>query len=170
LTLYECAQVTAPITIPQAAVDVYKGSWHNDWIYGVPLILLTIFLHVFVLGAVSRSVIRSYGNIRAKRFPMFIFAIVIGTSTLIAITLHAFETGLWAAAYLKIGAITSFRSSMLYSLGAMTTYGHENLDLAEHWRLMGAIEALNGWLLFGLSTAFLFEMIQKISPGRGEDC
>jgi hypothetical protein len=157
------------MTIPQAAVDAYKGSWHNDWIYGVPLILLTIFLHAFVLGAVTRAVVRSYINIRAQNHPQFTFAFVIGTSSLIAIALHAFETGLWAAMYLKIGALTNFRSAMLYSLGAMTTYGHENLDLAEHWRLMGAIEALNGWLLFGLSTAFLFEMIQKISPTRGNE-
>jgi hypothetical protein len=158
------------MTIPQAAVDVYQGSWHNDWVSGVPLILLTIFLHVFVLGGVTRSVVRRYGKIREQRYPQFTFAVVIGTSSLIAIALHGFETGLWAAMYLKIGALTNFRSAMLYSLGAMTTYGHENLDLASHWRLMGAIEALNGWLLFGLSTAFLFEMIQKISPSREQDC
>ena len=34
---------------------------------------------------------------------------------------------------------------------------------------MGAIEALNGWLLFGLTTAFLFGMINKVWPlSRGE--
>jgi hypothetical protein len=158
------------MTIPKEAVEVYQGSWHSDWVSGVPLILLTIFLHVFVLGAVSRAVIRRYSGMRAQSHPQFTFAIVIGTSSLIAIVLHGFETGLWAAMYLKIGALTNFRSAMLYSLGAMTTYGHENLDLAQRWRLMGAIEALNGWLLFGLSTAFLFEMIQRISPTRGEDC
>jgi hypothetical protein len=53
---------------------------------------------------------------------------------------------------------------MLYSLSAMTTYGHANLYLKDHWRLMGALEALNGMLLFGLTTAFLFAMIQTIWP------
>jgi len=46
----------------------------------------------------------------------------------------------------------------------MTSYGHENLDLAKHFRLMGAIEALNGWLLFGPSTAFLFSVIERVRP------
>jgi hypothetical protein len=55
---------------------------------------------------------------------------------------------------------------MLYSLSAMTTYGHSSLLLEDKWRLMGATEALNGWLLFGLSTAFLFSMIQEVSPQR----
>jgi hypothetical protein len=43
----------------------------------------------------------------------------------------------------------------------MTSYGHENLQLAPHWHLMGSLEALNGWILFGLTTAFLFTVVQK---------
>ena len=54
------------------------------------------------------------------------------------------------------------RSAMLYSVSAMTTYGHANLFLKEKWQLMGALEALDGMLLFGLTTAFLFAMIQKV--------
>ena len=45
---------------------------------------------------------------------------------------------------------------MLYSLGAMTTFGNHDLALDAQWRLMGSLEALNGWILFGLTTAFLF--------------
>ena len=60
------------------------------------------------------------------------------------------------------------RSAMLYSLGAMTTYGHKNLVLEDRWQMMGALEALNGMLLFGLTTAFLFAMIQHVwRPGEG---
>jgi len=36
--------------------------------------------------------------------------------------------------------------------------------LEEQWQLMGALEALNGMLLFGLTTAFLFAMIKKVWP------
>jgi hypothetical protein len=46
-----------------------------------------------------------------------------------------------------------YRSAMLYSLNAMTSYGHTNLSLEDRWQLMGALEALNGSLLFGLSIA-----------------
>ncbi len=53
---------------------------------------------------------------------------------------------------------------MLYSLNAMTSYGHADLLLASHWRMMGALEALNGWILFGLTTTFLFTVIQKAWP------
>jgi hypothetical protein len=44
----------------------------------------------------------------------------------------------------------------------MTTYGHATLFLEDRWALLGAIEALNGVLLFGLTTAFLFAIIQHV--------
>ena len=57
---------------------------------------------------------------------------------------------------------------MLYSLSALTTYGHASALLPDHWKMLGALEALNGALLFGLTTAFLFAMIQEFwSLGRG---
>ncbi|MGA8677439.1 MAG: hypothetical protein WB621_19670, partial [Candidatus Acidiferrales bacterium] len=56
------------------------------------------------------------------------------------------------------------KSAVLYSLEAMTSYGHENLFLAPHWRMLGALEALSGWILFGLTTAFLFAVIQRAWP------
>ena len=34
--------------------------------------------------------------------------------------------------------------------------------LKSNWHLMGAMEALNGWLLFGLTTAFLFAVLEKV--------
>jgi hypothetical protein len=89
---------------------------------------------------------------------------VLGATTLLATILHALEAAIWAVAYLLIGALADSRSAMLYSLGALTTYGHQSVFLEEHWRLLGTIEALNGWLLFGLSTAFLFWLIQEVSP------
>ena len=44
----------------------------------------------------------------------------------------------------------------------MTTYGHAELYLAPHWQLMGALEALNGLLLFGLTTAFLYGHVRRV--------
>lgn len=68
----------------------------------------------------------------------------------------------WAAAYRFLGAIPDDRSAVLYSLNAITSYGHTNLQLEARWELMGALESLNGWLLFGLTTAFLFATIERV--------
>jgi hypothetical protein len=50
----------------------------------------------------------------------------------------------------------------------MTTFGHAEIFLATHWRLMGALEALNGVMLFGLTTAFLFAVIQRHWPAPAQ--
>jgi len=85
-----------------------------------------------------------------------------GATTLLVIILHALEAAIWAASYRLLGALPDNKSAMLYSLNAMTSCGHTSLNLEEHWHLMGALEALNGWLLFGLTTAFLFGMLEKV--------
>lgn len=87
---------------------------------------------------------------------------VVGGTTLLATCLHAFEAILWAIAYRHLSALPDNDSAVLYSLSAITSYGHANLVLEPRWQLMGALEALNGWLLFGLTTAFLFGIINKV--------
>jgi hypothetical protein len=152
----------------QVAVDSLIASdapWTRDWVWGLPLIVLTVVIHVLGLGFLSQKGIIIYRDLMKRRHTVGGFVAVMGATTLLATILHGIEAGIWALAYCFIGARPDFRSAMLYSLGAITTYGHENLDLAAQWKLLGAIEALNGWLLFGLSTAFLFWLFQEVSPG-----
>lgn len=81
--------------------------------------------------------------------------------------LHGIEGTIWAVAYRLLGASADNKSAILYSLNAMTSYGHADLYLAPHWQMMGALEALNGWILFGLTTAFLFTVVQRASLRDG---
>ncbi len=141
-----------------------NSTWGSDWLSGCPLIVLTVIIHVLGVGFITQRAILFYGDVAKQRHPTTMFAVVVGTAALLATILHALETGIWAAAYCLIGAMPDFKSAMLYSLGAMTSYGHQNLFLEDRWRLMGPIECLNGWLLFGMSTAFLFWLIQEVSP------
>jgi hypothetical protein len=139
-------------------------NWRADWLWGCPLIVITVIFHVLNLGLIREKALQIYGDDSNHRYPTSAFAVVVGGTTLLATILHALEAGIWAFAYVFIGTMPDLRSGMLYSLGAMTTYGHQDLYLQEHWRLLGTIEALSGWLLFGLTTAFLFWLIQEVSP------
>jgi len=146
-------------------------GWSADWAWGLPLIVLTVLLHVSGLGLISQRVVHgNLGRMIERRHPKIAFVVVVGATTLLATSLHGIEAGIWAFAYRFLGAIRDFRPAMLYSLNAITSYGHTDLALPDHWHLMGAMEALNGWLLFGLTTAFLFAVIEKVwsSGGRSE--
>jgi hypothetical protein len=138
--------------------------WTADWAWSLPLILLTVVIHVFGLGLINERVVRALSRSIDRRRLVPLFALVMGVAVLLVTALHGIEGVAWAAAYLFLGAIPDAKSAMLYSLNAMTTYGHESVSLAPHWQLMGALEALNGMLLFGLTTAFLFAMIQEVWP------
>lgn len=63
---------------------------------------------------------------------------VMGATTLLATVIHGLEAGIWAVAFRLLGAMSDKNSAMLYSLNAMTSYGHENPALEGHWKLMGA--------------------------------
>jgi hypothetical protein len=143
------------------------GTWRKDWAWGLPLIVLTMVIHVLCLGLIHHRVSRVSSGITCH--PTARFVVVMGASTLFATFLHGLEACVWAVAYRLLDALPDFGSAILYSLGAMISYGHENISLEVHWQLMGALESLNGWLLFGLTTAFLFGMVEKVwlSDGRG---
>jgi hypothetical protein len=144
-------------------------SWDGNWAWSLPLVVITVILHVIGLGFINRRVLQTINLV--KNHPNFnvLFVIVMGVTTLLATLLHALEAGIWAVIYRVVGAVPDGKSALLYSLNAITTYGHSDLNLAPHWELMGAVEALNGMLLFGLTTAFLYGMLQRVWPmeGRG---
>jgi MFS superfamily sulfate permease-like transporter len=140
------------------------ASWEADWAWSLPLIALNVVIHVFCLGLFTEKVERAVTMLTDRRRFRTIFALVMSVAVTFATILHGIEAAIWAVAYWFIGAMPDGRSAMLYSLSAMTSYGHANLFLESQWQLMGALEALNGMLLFGLSTAFLFAMIQRVWP------
>ncbi len=141
-------------------------SWDGNWAWALPLIVITLIVHVVGLALINIRMLRTIYRFREQRefFPMFV--LVMGVTALLATLLLAFEATLWAAAYRSLGALPDGRMALLYSLNAMTSYGHTDIVLAPHWRLMGALEALNGMLLFGLTTAFLYGHIRHVWPAE----
>jgi len=141
-------------------------TWSDDWLWSLPLIVLTTVLHVVALSFATNRIVAILGYPSRRGGFMLRFCVVIGATAFLATTLLAFEAWLWAVAYLNVGALPDFESAMLYSLGAITSYGHAQTFLAPRWMMMGALEALNGIMLFGLTTAFLFEVIRQ--SGRSD--
>jgi len=138
--------------------------WEGNWAWGVPLIVLTSVAHVlglrFVQQTVGRVVVRGPAH---RQTAMLVAAMSL--TVLLTTALHALEAAVWAVTYRLLGALPDAKVAMLYSVSALTTYGHASALLPEHWRMLGALEALNGMILFGLTTAFLFAVIQELRSG-----
>ena len=143
------------------AVDA--GAWSANWAWSLPLIVLSVVIHVIGL-LINEGVVRVLSGAMDRRHFNFKFAAVMGVTVLLATVLHGTQAAIWATVYWLLGALPDPKLAVLYSLSAMTSYGHASLFLEAQWQLMGALEALNGMLLFGLTTAFMFAMIQKVWP------
>ena len=132
------------------------------WLWGLSLIVLIVLLHVLALVLISQRAVHVRSRMIQGLHPKARLVVVMSYTALLVAVLHATEAIIWAGAYRFLGALNDTRSAVLYSLSAITSYGHASLFLESHWQLMGALEALNGCLLFGLTTAFLFAVIHKV--------
>ena len=136
----------------------------DNWIWGLSLIALTLAIHAtgvaFMVSALHRLRLRL--ERRPLRFP-HVFVIVITAITTLGLmlaALHATEAAIWAAAYLWLGALGSPEAAILYSVDSMATRGASGVTLQPRWQMLGALEAADGMLLFGISTAFIFIVMQ----------
>jgi hypothetical protein len=124
---------------------------------------VTILFHSYVLGLISRGLRALLKEDREKHLNHALSVFAVGGSSLCAICLHGLEAWMWSVAYHLLGTLGGDRKdAMLYSISVMTTVGGTNLHLEPSWALMGPLEALDGWILFGLTAAFLFALIQKV--------
>jgi hypothetical protein len=143
-----------------------SGGWAVSWGWSAAIIAVTIAMHV--TGVVLLA--NASEHIKAKLPQLdisylssvpIIMALIVGVAFCLAM-LHGLEAIVWALSYVHLGAVSSLANGMLYSLDSMTSRGGSGIVLDERWRMMGATEAADGMLLFGISTAFLFAVLTRL--------
>jgi len=82
---------------------------------------------------------------------------------------HAVEIGLWALLFMMCGEFRYFGTALYHSAVNYSTLGYGDIVMGAKWRLLGPIEAANGALLFGVSTAMIFAVIQGLVAIRYRD-
>jgi hypothetical protein len=74
---------------------------------------------------------------------------------------HIAEVGVWALAYALVDAAPSGADVLDFAFVNYTTLGYGNVVPVERWRLLGPMTAMNGVLMFGWSTAVIFEVLRR---------
>jgi hypothetical protein len=141
---------------------------HPSWRWGLSLIALTMAIHATAVVIMAFATVRIRSRLKARSLNLWsLIAILICTIVVIGLLLamlHGIECGIWAAAYVWLGALDSPIDALLFSIDSMSTRGSSGLTLQRHWQMMGALEAVNGMLLFGVSTAYIFAVMQVYWP------
>ena len=82
---------------------------------------------------------------------------------------HAVEIGLWAWLFMLCGEFRHFGTAFYHSAVNYSTLGYGDIVMSPQWRMLGPMEAANGALMFGVSTAMIFAVIQQLVTIRFRD-
>jgi hypothetical protein len=130
---------------------------------GAALIAITVAIHA--LG--TAFLVKYLANTFLDRTGHWGSGSVLTALMLAALTLvflHAIEIIVWAGAYKTIvpsGELADFEAAVYFSFVTFTTLGYGDITLSDGFRLLSGIQALNGILLVGWSTALMFAVVQK---------
>jgi len=122
------------------------------------LILSTVVVHAISLELIMKAFLAVRTELEV-RWRALAFALVV----LAVFTAHVIEIWIWAIFYYleaSVSEIPTLEAALYFSTSSFTTVGFGDLVLSEEWRLLSSFEATNGMILFGWSTAFIFEIVR----------
>lgn len=86
-----------------------------------------------------------------------------------ALGAHLLEIGVWAGLLMACSEFPTFAMAYYHSAVNYTSLGYGDVIMSESWRFLGPLEAANGLLLFGVSTALIFAVIERIAQKKFPD-
>jgi ion channel len=135
---------------------------------GTSLTFCTIVIHAFAVTAIVQFLRRERRLGRAGIGFWRDLSIVVQVTTL-ALIAHIVEAAAWAVAFALCGQFPDLADAFYHSAENYTTLGYGDVVMAPAWRLLGPLEAADGMLMFGVSTAVLFAVIQRLVQARFAD-
>ena len=121
--------------------------------------VINIAVHSMLMATVVGLAQRA--SARKLHHPSLFLAAVMIPIVSVLMTTHAVEVLIWAAAYALVDAAPDHANLAYFAFVNYTTLGYGDVLPLERWRLLGPITAMNGVLLFGWSTAVIFEVLRK---------
>jgi hypothetical protein len=126
--------------------------------FGGAICLINIAIHAAVMALVVAVALRTADATQALQRRRREMAIMVATVSVL-LAAHTLEVAVWAAAYAVIDLAP--RGQVFYfAFVNYTTLGYGEILPPEDWRLIGPITAMSGVLLFGWSTAVIFEVLR----------
>ena len=135
---------------------------------GTAMIALCVGLHVGGIIAIITLLRRNLEGVedpvpfRPLKIARIMIAVVLGI-----FLLHTIEIWLWATLYSFVTSFETFERALYFSTVTFTTLGYGDIVLEPKWQLLSSLEAANGIILFGISTAFIFTVMSRIFQETG---
>jgi hypothetical protein len=131
----------------------------RQFLAGAAVSVCNIAIHAMVMVAVIR-VARIAGESATSRQSLRLIAVMIATVSVLMVA-HLAEVLVWSFAYMIVGVAPAGTDLIYFAFVNYTTLGYGDVVPLERWQLLGPMTAMNGVLLFGWSTAVIFEVLRK---------
>lgn len=125
-----------------------------------------IAVHAIVMTPLVATVNRAFRW--EHRHPQVWLTVVMIATVSVLMIAHAVEVTVWAAIYALLGVAPPGADILYFAFVNYTTLGYGDVVPVESWRLLGPITSMNGVLLFGWSTAVIFEVLTRAMQQRDE--
>jgi hypothetical protein len=139
----------------------------SSLLVGLAATLGTIVIHGFAVHTIIMTLRRNLQRGVLGRRIWMNMTFIMG-ATLLALAGHLMEITLLAFVLDISGAVGDISTAIYSSAGSYTTTGSD-IVLPPRWKLLGPLEAVAGMLMFGLTTAFIFAVIQRLIHARFDD-
>ena len=132
---------------------------------GAAVSVCNIAIHGLVMATVVQISSRIAGAKNTVRQSLRLTTLMIATASIATVPVlmaaHFSEVMVWSLAYAIVGAAPAGADPVYFAFVNYTTLGYGDVIPVERWRLLGPTTAMNGVLLFGWSTAVIFEVLRR---------
>jgi hypothetical protein len=135
-------------------------------LFGGAFSLGNIAIHAVVMATVVGTARRALKW--NHRWPQAWLAAVMVATVGILLVAHVAEVITWSLAYAILDVAPPGSDGLYFAFVNYTTLGYGDVVPVARWRLLGPMTAMNGVLLFGWSTAVIFEVLRQAMRGRDE--
>jgi phosphatidylglycerophosphate synthase len=135
---------------------------------GSAAVICTILIHALPLSTtvsfIRREKKRGHLGINFRKDMRIVVALI-----LFAFAAHLIEIALWAGLFVVCGEFSDFATAYYHSAVNYTSLGYGDIIMSSRWKLLAPLETAIGMLLFGVSTAMIFAVIQRLVEARYAD-
>lgn len=131
----------------------------REILVGAAVSICNIAIHAFSMAIVLWAA-RLAATIRTSRQTLRLIFVMIATVSFL-MAAHFAEVLVWALAYAIVGAAPKGTDLVYFAFVNYTTLGYGDVTPVDRWQLLGPTTAMNGVLMFGWSTAVIFEVLRR---------
>jgi hypothetical protein len=149
-------------------IQIHQVAFGFPLTVGAGAVLCTIFIHALALGATVNFFRRETRLGRAGMRYLVDLTIVVLVIAF-AFVAHVVEVAVWALLFMICGEFQTFGAAYYHSAVNYSTLGYGDVIMSSSWKLLGPLEAADGSLMFGVSTAMIFAVILRLIQTRFAD-